>query len=167
LATERYDFVVQAGIAGSFSTDLPKLSVVRVVSEVCADLGAENNGGFLHITDMGLSGPNQAPYVEGELRAPSIEVSALLPLTPVRSITVNRVLSEEGSIKWVGQRFDPQVVNMEGSGFFYSALIAGVPFCSIRSISDMVGPRDKSTWDIPGAVDALDLVLEKVIVEIG
>jgi futalosine hydrolase len=167
LARERYDLIVQAGIAGSFSADLPKLSVVRVASEICADLGAEDNGGFLHISDMGLLDPNQFPFRDGELQAPDVKIEALSTLFPARSVTVNRVLSEERSIRWVSERFDPHVVNMEGAGLFYSALVAGVPFVSVRAISDMVGPRDRSKWDIPGAIHALDAVLESVVVECG
>jgi futalosine hydrolase len=167
LATRRYDMLVQAGIAGSFSAELPKLSVVRVMSEICGDLGAEDNGGFLHIGDMGLLDPNQFPFRDGELRASPVHVSALSGLREVRSVTVNRVLSEEQSIRWITGRFNPQVVNMEGAALFYCALIAGVPFVSIRAISDTVGPRDRSKWDIPGAVRELDGVLESVVMECG
>ncbi len=165
LATRPYDFVVQAGLAGSFSPDLPKLSVVRIVSEICGDLGAEDNGGLLHITDMGLLDPNQFPFQGGELRATPLEVRALSALSKVRSVTVNRVLSEAHTIRWIRERFDPLVVNMEGAGLFYAAALAGVPFLSIRAISDMVGPRDKSQWDIPGAVRELDVILESVVLE--
>lgn len=165
LATRRYDLLVQAGIAGSFSAALPKLSVVRVVSELCGDLGAEDNGSFLHINDMGLLDPNQFPFRDGELRATPAAIAALCGLAEVRSVTVNRVLSEERSIRWVSERFNPQIVNMEGAGLFYSALIAGVPFVSVRAISDLVGPRDKSKWDIPGAVRELDAVLEAIVAE--
>ncbi len=165
LATRQYDLIVQAGIAGSFSPELPKLSVVRVVSEICGDLGAEDNGGFLHIGDMGLLDADQFPFRHGELHATPLEIAALSGLAGVRSVTVNRVLSEERSIRWMTERFDPHVVNMEGAGLFYSALIAGVPFVSIRAISDMVGPRDKSKWDIPGSVRELDVVVESVLAE--
>jgi futalosine hydrolase len=165
LAARRYDLIVQAGIAGSFARELPKLSVVRVVSETCGDLGAEDNGGFVHISDMGLLDPDQFPFRNGELHATPVECAALSGLAAVRSITVNRVLSEERSIRWMTERFNPQVVNMEGAGLFYSALIAGVPFVSIRAISDMVGPRDTSKWDIPGAVRKLDVIVEAVLAE--
>jgi futalosine hydrolase len=165
LATRQYDLIVQAGIAGSFSPEIPKLSVVRIVSEICGDLGAEDNGGFLHIGDMGLLDANQFPFRNGELHATPLEIPALSRLAEVRSVTVNRVLSEERSIRWITERFAPEVVNMEGAGLFYSALIAGVPFVSIRAISDMVGPRDKSKWDIPGSVRALDVIVEAVLAE--
>lgn len=165
LAVERYDLIVQAGIAGSFSAELPKLSLVKVVSEECADLGAEDKGGFLHLSEMGLLDPEQFPLRSGRLYAPDLKIEALARVTPARSVTVNRALSEERSINWIRQRFNPDVVNMEGAGFFYAALFAGVEFVSLRTISDMVGPRNKEAWDIPGAVRTLDAALESVLVE--
>jgi futalosine hydrolase len=165
LAVERYDLIVQAGIAGSFSGILPKLSVVRVVSEECADQGAEGKDGFLHLTDMGLLDSEQFPFRSGKLCAPDVNIEALASMPLAHSVTVNRVLSEARSISWIRERFDPDIVNMEGAGFFYAALFAGVPFLALRSISDMVGPRNKDTWDIPGAVRALDGALEAVIDE--
>lgn len=166
LARDQYELVVQAGIAGSFSPQIPIRSVVRVVSEVCADLGAEDNGGFLHLSDMGFLEPDQFPFSNGVLPASEIELTALATVSNVRSVTVNRVLSEAHSISWIKQRFDPHVVNMEGAALFYAALVAGVPFLSLRAISDMVGPRDTSTWEIPGAIQALDAVLEGVLREL-
>jgi futalosine hydrolase len=56
---------------------------------------------------------------------------------------------------------------MEGAALFYAALLQGVPFLSIRAISDLVGPRDRGTWKIAEAVSALDRALEGVMGELS
>src|SRR5690242_3094266 len=50
------ELVVQAGIGGSFSTDLPPESVAFVSEEVFADLGALQDDAIIDIFDLGLAG---------------------------------------------------------------------------------------------------------------
>ncbi len=166
LATGRYTQVLQVGIGGSFEPSLGRGAVAVVVEEALADLGAEDNGAFLDIFHMGLLKRDEMPFSDGVLSAPVIELLTLKDLPRVRSVTVNRVLSEERSIAWVRSQYRPQVVNMEGAALFYSCLLVGISFVSLRAISDMVGPRDKSSWDIPGAVGALDRVVEPLVNEL-
>lgn len=165
LATGAYQRVVQAGIAGSFVHDIPIKSVVVVTEEGFGDLGSEDHGSYLDLFDMGLLLKHEEPFVNGFLPAPVISLKCLKGLPRVRSVTVNRVLSEAESVAWIVDRYNPQVVNMEGAAFFYTALTFKLPFLAVRAISDMVGPRDKSAWRIPEAVHALDVVLEQVLEE--
>jgi futalosine hydrolase len=166
-AAPRYRLVIQAGIAGSFCAQrYPKCSVARVSHEFLGDLGAENNGSFLDIGEMGLLPGDGAPFLSnGSLVAPEVLLEGvdLSKLTVARSVTVNRVLSEQRSIDWIAQRFSPDLVNMEGAAMFYVCTVLGVPFIELRSVSDIVGPRDKSRWDIAGAVEALNLKLTEIL----
>lgn len=155
-----YSLLVQAGIGGSFLTMLPRCSIVHVVSEVYGDRGAEDNGSFLDLEEMGLSDPQAFPYREGRLQPAVCALPAGLENLPkVPGVTVNRTLGEPRSIEWVRERYAPAVVSMEGAPFFYAAQQFGVPCIQFRSISDYVGPRDRASWDIPGAVSALNAVL--------
>jgi futalosine hydrolase len=36
-----------------------------------------------------------------------------------------------------------------------AAAAAGVPFAEVRTVSNLIGRRDRSTWDIPAAFAAL------------
>jgi futalosine hydrolase len=166
LAERRYGAAIQAGIAGSFTDSLPKRSVVVVAEEALADLGAESQEGFLDLFEMGLLAPDDHPFSAGRLVAPQLNLPSMEGLPRAKSVTVNRVLSQRESIDWVVQRFQPQVVNMEGGAFFLCCGQAGLPCLSVRSISDRVGPRDKSSWDIPGAIAALNEVLLRSIPEL-
>jgi len=167
LCSQDYKYVLQAGLAGSFSDRFPKRAVVEVVEEILADFGAEGDGIFLDIGDMGLLPQNSTPFTDGILRvAKPIDLGE--PRLPqVRSVTVNRTLSDPRSIGWVSGRYSPEVVNMEGAALFYVCLTRGVPFVELRAVSDMVGPRDKSSWDIKGGIEALNREVLRVFRFIG
>ncbi len=165
LASASYSVAVQAGIAGSFGPELPKRAGAVVAEEHLADLGAEDQSGFLDLFEMGLMTPGSAPFDSGCLRAPELSWPSLEQFPRVRSVTVNRVLSHFNSISWVRDRYQPQVVNMEGAAFLYCCLHARVPCVSLRAVSDFVGPRDKGSWDIPGAVAALNEALGSVLAD--
>lgn len=166
LATGRYSRAVQAGLAGSFSERFPKRSTVVVSEESLADLGAESPEGFLDLFEMRLLGPDVPPFSNGRLLSAPPSLRSLSELPSVRSVTVNRVLSDARSIAWVRERFEPDIVNMEGAAFLYACGVHGVPGVCVRSISDMVGPRDKGQWDISGAVATLNGVLKTLCVEL-
>lgn len=167
LATGRYDRIIQGGIGGSFVTDVTAGSVVVVSEEAFGDLGAESNGSFLDLFEMKLLSKDQAPFIDRLLVAPTWELLSLKGVPRVRAVTLSRVLSEPHSISWIKERYSPQVANMEGAALFYAALLRGVPFLSIRAISDMVGPRDRGAWKISDAVAALDRVLQDVMEELS
>jgi nucleoside phosphorylase len=52
---------------------------------------------------------------------------------------------------------------MEGAALFHACLTLGVPFLELRAVSDLVGPRDKAAWDIPGAIKVLNEHLVRVV----
>lgn len=166
LARGKYTHVLQAGIAGSFVEEIPLGSVAVVREEVFGDLGAEDGGAFLDLFDMGLLREDVSPFRSRSLIAPENAASCLASFPRVKSVTVNRVLSEARSIEWIQKTHAPHIVNMEGAALFYAAHTHNVPFTALRAISDMVGPRDKSSWRIPEAVRALDASLEPLVSEL-
>jgi len=164
LTIASYGAVVQAGLAGSFSPLYPKRTVVRVREEVLGDFGAEADGSFLDMGDMGLFSRDHFPFRNGVLSAVEPDDLKLDDLPQVRSVTVNRTLADPKSIEWVRQRFAPDIVNMEGAALFYVCLLQGVPFVELRAVSDMVGPRDKASWDLDGSIAALNRRLIELFV---
>jgi futalosine hydrolase len=44
---------------------------------------------------------------------------------------------------------------MEGYGVAIAAQQAGVPFAELRTISNIIGPRDRESWQIGDALSAL------------
>ncbi len=158
-----YDVVVQAGIGGSFSARYPIGAVVSVYEDSFADLGAQDAGGsFIDVFDLGLLDPNELPFQHGRLQATIPEVAAQLPL--VRGITVNKVHGELQAIEAIQRHYQPDVESMEGAAFFYACRQMGVSgFAQIRAISNRVEPRNRSAWNIPAAVSALNRAVQNLI----
>ena len=164
LARSKYDLTINAGIAGTFRDSIEIRQVVVVQKERLSDLGAEDGEQFLDITEMGLLDKHAPKYNDGWLESTGPALPALEGLSRVSSITVNRVIGSERTLAYVTKSFDPDVVNMEGAAFFYAAAQEGVPALSIRSISDRVKPfRDKSSWDIKGAITSLNNMLREIL----
>ncbi|MBN8550768.1 MAG: futalosine hydrolase [Deltaproteobacteria bacterium] len=166
LMREQYSSVLNFGIAGSFRPQFAKCSLVHVVQEELADLGADDNGRAIDLFEMKLLNRNVDPFQDGVLTALPLELDSISDLPKVKSITVNRVLGAESSIAAAVAKYDPDVVNMEGAAVFYATRLSGIRCASIRAISDQVGPRDKSKWDIPGAIKNLCMKANEILDEL-
>lgn len=162
LAEAPYDLGVNVGVCGSFDPGLELGSVVHVVSDRLAELGAEDGDGFLSIDEIGLlPEPGARPgdaggFWRAELVNPAPPSSAALSrLPPVKGITVNTVHGDARSIAAVVRRFRPQVESMEGAAFMYSCMIRELPFAQVRAVSNAVEPRNREAWKMADATRAL------------
>lgn len=163
LTQKRYDLVLNVGIAGSFSGSYPIGSVVAVGHDCFADLGVIEENGFKTAFDMKLLLPNSKPFTAGWLSCPYIDkYPAFKSLPKVKSATVNTITGTNERAEELKKLFAPDIEGMEGAAFFYTCLSEDVPFLQIRSVSNMVGIRDKSKWDIPLALKSLAATLEKL-----
>jgi futalosine hydrolase len=71
-------------------------------------------------------------------------------------LTVATVTGTAQTATALARRFPDAVAEgMEGAGVAAAATLYGVPFAELRSISNLVGPRDRDAWDIPMALEAL------------
>jgi len=50
----------------------------------------------------------------------------------------------------------PVVESMEGGGLHYVCLQEHIPFLQLRSVSNAIGERDKTKWDIKAAITNLN-----------
>lgn len=159
LSSKNYKSVINAGIAGSFNNNFPKCSIVLVNEDSISDFGTEELNSYKSAFDIKLLDKNSKPFVNGQLVCKSYPFfqDKLSKLPYVRAITVNRVIARKESLEYVLNCFNPAIVSMEGAAVFYACLLSEVPCLQIRAISDLVSlPIDRSTWDIPGAVAALN-----------
>ncbi|MGA3014515.1 MAG: futalosine hydrolase [Bacteroidales bacterium] len=166
LSQTKYDYVINAGICGSYTNLLPIGKVVNVTEENFCELGAENNDQFISLFQLGLVEPDDPPFRSGKLinNTPT-EGSVLKGLEPARGITSNTIHGHAETIRKMRELFKPDIESMEGAAFFYACLLSGVPFHEIRSISNFVEERDKSKWDIPLALANLNNVLFEILKE--
>jgi len=168
LPGSNYDVVLNAGICGSFSTDLTIGKVVNVTEECFCELGAENNDQFISLFDLGLMDPDEPPFRSGKLLNNSnLKSASLRKLERVRGITANTIHGHPESIRKIRDQFHPDVESMEGAAFFYACITSGVPFHQVRCISNFVEERDKSKWDIPLALANLNQVLLDIVKEVA
>jgi len=149
LAETRYDFALNIGVCGSFERTFPPATVIHIVSDRIAELGAEDGEHFLTIEELGL--PAEASF--SNATPPSN--AALSALPAVTAITVNTVHGNAQSIAAAARRFHPQVESMEGAAFMAACLMHHVPFAQVRAVSNAVEPRDRESWKIQEALAAL------------
>ncbi len=161
LATNKYQFVINAGIAGSFDKSLPLGAVVEVVEDQFSEMGADDNGNFMSLIDLNLMSSNEFPYQAGLLNNKQSGISLSYP--KVKGITVNTVHGSEQTIQKTIIRCSPQVESMEGAAFFYACKSAKTPCLQIRSISNYVERRNRASWNIPLAVNNLNTELLKLL----
>lgn len=161
LVANKFDLVINAGIAGAFNRNLKIGEVVQVVSERFGDLGAEEaDGSFQDIHSMGLIAADQYPFQNG--RMPNHLAGDFEFLPKAHGLSVNRVHGHTKSIEQA-LHFGADVESMEGAAVFYTCLMEQVPFLEIRSISNYVEPRNKDNWNIPLAITNLNEVLVQIV----
>ena len=154
---------LQAGIAGALDPQLQLGDVLHVVTERFGDLGVEEADGRLtDLFELDLMSGNASPFVDGRLVNTKAAENRFLPA--VHGLTVNRVHGSVTSIAAMRSKYpDAQVESMEGAAFFYACQLAEVPFLEIRSISNYVEPRNREAWDLPLAIENLNVVLQSLV----
>jgi futalosine hydrolase len=158
----RFGAVVQAGIGGVFNGLYPLGSAVQIERDCFGDLGIEEKGRFTTLFEAGLAKADEKPYTDGWL----VNRTALLDkldLPKVKAVTVNKVSDSPLQRQQLLDCFNPAVESMEGAAFHYACLQYNLPFLQLRGISNAVGERDKTMWDIKGAVDNLSSAVLQLI----
>jgi futalosine hydrolase len=150
LSSNKYDLVVDIGIAGAFNPQLSLGTVVQVIEDRLVEMGVEDNGAFIPADEMNL--------------VPSYDVqfstqSRIKDLPAAKGITVNRVHGSAESIEQVVKQFNPDIESMEGAAVAYVCQQFGVPWVQIRAISNRVEPRNRDVWNIPLAIENLHTVV--------
>lgn len=155
------DLIINAGIAGSFNPEIEIGSVVMVGSERFADFGV--------MTESGILTPEEAGLLGFDISGGVIECAGKFAETSrkefraVSAVTVGAVTGTPLSAKMLIEKFNPDIETMEGASFFYICTGERVPFLALRSISNMVGIRDKSKWNFSLALKKLGEGLEKLL----
>ena len=153
-----YDLVIQAGIAGSFSTSQPLGKVVFVNKDNFADIGISEQNNFSSIFEKGFMDENEVPFTKGWLENSEKRMD-LFPIEKCSAITVNMVTDNAEHINMLKTKFDAQLETMEGAALHYACLLEKIPFIQLRSISNYVGERDKTKWKMKEAIENLNATL--------
>ncbi|GAC1593245.1 MAG: hypothetical protein NVS3B19_15330 [Ginsengibacter sp.] len=160
LSTTKYDLVIQAGIAGTFSKKLPLGTVAIIERDAFGELGIVEGKTFQTLFESGLMDGNMPPYSDGWLVNSHL---AKGEFKQVSGVTVNTIGDSKKHIKRLKQKFKPSVETMEGAAFHYVCLQTQHSFIQLRSVSNEVGERDKNKWDMKYALINLNKELLNVI----
>jgi futalosine hydrolase len=153
---KRPDYVLQAGIGGSFSQHFPPGRVVLIEKEMTGDLGVEENGVFKDLFEMGLLQDGEDAGTSKWLVNPHTVNWENQGLALVNGVTVNEITTRTSRIEQLQQNYAVTVESMEGAAFHFVCLQEAIPFLQIRSISNYVGERDKKAWKMKEAITALN-----------
>ncbi|MHB1922192.1 MAG: futalosine hydrolase [Chitinophagaceae bacterium] len=167
LTSHSCDLAVQAGIAGSFRQDLLLGEVVEVEKEILGDLGVQDGENFRDLFDIRLMEEGQFPFTGKCLWNQGSRHPLFPALRKVRGLTVNQVSGRESTISIWKEKYQPDLETMEGAAFHFVCLEEKIPFLQLRCISNEVQVRDPSKWDIPLAVNHLNLELIGLLSRFG
>jgi futalosine hydrolase len=148
LALTPYAGVVCAGIGGGFAGRAPVGCTVVATRTVAADLGAEDGDDYI---PLGALGFGVTTY-----DADRSLVKGLPDAVEGTILTVSTATGSAATAVTLAQRHPDAVAEgMEGFGVASAAATAGVPFGELRTVSNVVGPRDRAAWCIGDALVAL------------
>jgi len=178
LGVRPYDLVVCAGIAGRYplvshapassdtdsETDThgaPDHAGLVVSDRVVLDgFGAETAAGVLEAAAVGL-GVSSFDLDDALVRLAARRSGATIgTIVTVLAATGTPTRAWERAERWAGT-----AEAMEGAGAHAAALASGVAFLELRAISNTVGDRDRTRWDIEGAVQLLGGALGRIFAE--
>lgn len=147
--------VINIGIAGCLDKQIPLGTLFNIQTDTFSELGAQDDKNFIAIDELGF-GQSQYQSIPPKIRP--------LGLPTAHSITVNRVHGRESSIAKIRQRL-PHITleSMEGAAVFYGCQQRQIPCIQVRAVSNYVQKRDKSSWNIPLALDKLNSWLQQHI----
>jgi futalosine hydrolase len=139
LLQEKYDFVIQAGIGGSFTKKIKLGEVVAVEQDAFADIGVEEKKKFKTIFDLGFGDKNEFPFNNGCL-INSSEILTRSHLKKVKGITVNKISDRKKQSKQLKNIFTAEIESMEGAAFHFVCLQQNIPFLQIRQNGKLLIP---------------------------
>ncbi len=164
LQQTKYDFVIQAGIAGTFKNSFPLGETFFVKTDAFADLGIYENEAFFTLFEKNFIDPNAVPYKNGWLEN-SAENS--FNLAPAKSITVNTVTDNFLQTSMFTKKYDPDLESMEGAVFHYVCIQENVAFLQLRSVSNFVGERIKTNWKMKESILSLNENLSRIVQQLN
>jgi futalosine hydrolase len=157
LATSPYSMVLSLGIGGGFKGQAEIGSLVVASQIIAADLGTETPEGFRTVDELGFGSATVSVNLSLAARIVEAFHAANLQVTQGPVLTVSTVTGSAATAEELAKRIPGAAAEaMEGFGVATAASQLGLPCLEIRSISNCVGPRDRSAWRIGDALQALE-----------
>lgn len=145
--------VIQVGIAGLYRASMAESEAYLVRRDRFADIGVQESGGFRSLFDLSLASADERPFSEGWICNPDVDQ---LPERFPRAdaLTLNRLSDDIAYHQSLGSSFGALLETMEGAAFHLVCRQLHLPFLQVRGVSNVAGDRDKSRWNMDGALNA-------------
>ncbi|SDY76034.1 futalosine hydrolase [Thermoactinomyces sp. DSM 45892] len=157
-----YDLVIIAGVAGGF-VGRADVGHIVVASQIrSGDLGAESLKGFISIDELGFgSGAVEVDEkMTKRIYQTLIQAGAPVSIGPI--LTMNTTTgTKETAKRLIANYPEARAEAMEGFGIATAAQKMNIPVCEIRTISNLVGPRDRDAWKLEDALLRLEEAFAK------
>lgn len=153
LGAHDYASVLSLGIAGALPHASPLVVGQSLLADPCilADDGLSTPGGFVSQSDMGFPSHERS----GERFAADPELGGVLAGVADRigpCATVSTCSGTDGLAEAVAARTGALAEDMEGAAVGLAAARLGVPFASLRVVSNRTGDRERQVWNLDGAL---------------
>lgn len=156
--------VINAGIAGSYVSDLIPGDICIPGSDCFADMGVDDNGSFTSVFNASFADPDAWPFSGGRIQCSGKWFELIGKMFPVvRAATVNMSSGSQPVIDRIMKSWDPQVETMEGAWFAYTCAMSHIEWLAVRAVSNMVEPRNIKKWDIPLALRNLEEAMTDIL----
>jgi futalosine hydrolase len=156
--------VIQAGIAGTFNNMHAIGNVYCVGADRFADIGAQDVDNFIDAYEMNLIDGNAHPYSNGWLFNTELPYPVFFTgLMHVNAVTVNTVSGNANTIAMLTNKYKPTLESMEGASLHLVCLQEKISFLQLRAVSNLVEVRDVSKWNIPLAIQNLNMILVEFV----
>lgn len=163
IGLKKPDIVVQAGLAGCFDEKLSLGTVVAIKQEAIADESVIELKKLKTLFDLKLVPQEKSPYRKGWLTNPDTDLLKRTKLKIVKGISVNQISTDKKIIQFYRDYFNPVTESMEGAALHYVCLMEKVPFLQIRAISNYIGERNKSNWNMNDSISNLNKELVRLL----
>jgi futalosine hydrolase len=156
--------IVNAGIAGSYVTDLRPGDICVTGSDCFADMGVDDNGSFTSVFNASLADPDTWPFSGGRIHCSGKWFEIIgRKYRVVRAATVNMSSGSQPVIDRIMKSWDPQIETMEGAWFAYTCTMSHTQWLAVRAVSNIVEPRNIKKWDIPLALMNLEVAMTDIL----
>ncbi|HCC70278.1 MAG TPA: futalosine hydrolase [Bacteroidales bacterium] len=164
---ERPGVVLNIGIAGSYRNEFPVGTVVTPATDCFADLGVYDDNKFISLSQAGIN-DNNDNYTPAGIFSADADFLERIPagIKPVKAVTVNTATGSNKGRNKIEEQFHPDIETMEGAAIYYVCKQKHIPCIGLRSVSNIVGRRDKSLWDIDLALRKLGQAVEEYLNEL-
>ena len=161
IESNKYDFIIQVGLAGTYSNELILGESVIVERDCFADLAVWENKKIISVYDLGLTNSNESPFENGWLVNHKVSFHSTQS-KKVKGVTVNLLTDDLNYVAEMKLKHNAEVESMEGAALHYVCLQKNIPFLQIRGISNKVGERDKSKWNLKEAIQSSNQLLNDI-----